>query len=137
MNEGPIIERRKDKRIKKQLLIATMFRDQAGNMVVEDNVYSVDISAGGLRLNFPYEMAKGKILDLKVFLFSDPIHLPAQGKVIWSKKKQALEIAVGNKDKKPESELYWMGIQFVNIDAFSRERIIRWIEKGVEEEEEL
>ena len=129
-----MIERRRDKRFKKQLLISTMFRDEDGNMVVEDNLCSEDISAGGLRLNFPYEMAKGKILDLKVFLFSDPIHLPAQGKVIWSKKKQALEVAVGDKKRKADSEVYWMGIQFVDIDAFSRERIIRWIEKGIEED---
>ena len=130
-----MIERRKDKRCKKQLLISTMFRDDNGNMVVEDNLCCEDISAGGLRLSFPYEMAKGKILDLKVFLFSDPIHLPAQGKVVWSKKKQALEVAVGDKKKHSDSELYWIGIQFVNIDAFSRERIIRWLEKGFGEEE--
>jgi len=134
MSENPVIERRRDKRFKKQLLITTMFRDDTGNMVVEDNIYSEDVSAGGLRLNFPYEMAKGKIVDLKVFFFSDPIHMPAQGKVIWSKKKQALEVAVGDKGKKAESELYWMGIQFVNIDAFNRERIIRWIEKGFAED---
>jgi hypothetical protein len=45
-----------------------------------------------------------------------------------------LEVAVGDRKKKDDSEVYWMGIQFVNIDAFSRERIIRWIEKGVGEE---
>jgi c-di-GMP-binding flagellar brake protein YcgR len=134
MNDDSVLERRRDKRLKKQLLISTMFRDENGDMVVEENLYSEDISAGGLRLSFPYEMAKGKILDLKVFLFSDPVHLPAQGKVIWSKKKQALEVAVGDRKKKDDSEVYWMGIQFVNIDAFSRERIIRWIEKGVGEE---
>lgn len=134
MSEDPVIERRRDKRFKKQLLITTMFRDDTGNMVVEDNLYSADISAGGLRINFPYEMAKGKIVDLKVFFFSDPIHMPAKGKVIWSKKKQALEVAVGDKGKKDEGELYWMGIQFVNIDAFNRERIIRWIEKGFAED---
>jgi c-di-GMP-binding flagellar brake protein YcgR len=134
MSENPIIERRRDKRFKKQLLITTMFRDDTGNMVVEDNLYSEDISAGGLRLNFPHEMPKGKIIDLKVFFFSDPIHLPAQGKVIWSKKKQALEVAVGDKKRDDESELYWMGIQFVNIDAFNRERIMRWIEKGFAED---
>jgi hypothetical protein len=82
MNDDSVLERRRDKRLKKQLLISTMFRDENGDMVVEENLYSEDISAGGLRLSFPYEMAKGKILDLKVFLFSDPVHLPAQGKVI-------------------------------------------------------
>jgi c-di-GMP-binding flagellar brake protein YcgR len=127
-----MIERRKDKRLKNKLLIATMFRDETGNMVVEDSIYSEDISAGGLRLNFPFQMTKGKILDLKVFFFSDPIHLPAQGKVVWSKNKQGLEVAVSDTKKEADSELYWVGIQFVDIDAFSRERIIRWIEKGFE-----
>lgn len=129
-----MVERRRDKRFKKQLLIATMFRDEEGNMVVEDNVYSEDISLGGIRLNFPYNIAKGKILDLKVFFFNDPVHLPAQGKVVWSEKKQALEVSSGEKKRRAESELYWVGIQFVDIDTFSRDRIIRWIEKGVEAE---
>ena len=133
--EASMIERRRDKRIKKQLLISTMFRDETGNMVVEDSIYSEDISAGGIRLNFPYQMAKGKILDLKVFLFADPIHLPAQGKVVWSEKKQALELTISDKQKEVGGERYWVGIQFIDIDQFSRERIIRWIEKGFAEDQ--
>jgi hypothetical protein len=128
-----MIERRKEQRFKKKLLIATMFRNEEGEMVVEDAVYSEDISVGGLRLNFPHQVAKGKILDLKLFFFSDPIHLPAQGKVVWSEKKQALEVAAGGKKKDADSELYWVGIQFIDIDTFSRDRIIRWVEKGPDE----
>ncbi len=128
-----MIERRKEQRFKKKLLIATMFKNDEGDVVVEDSAYCEDISTGGLRLSFPYKVAKGKVLDLKLFFFADPIHLPAQGKVVWSEKKQTLEVAAGDKKKDADSEIYWVGIQFIDIDVFSRDRIIRWIEKGIDE----
>ncbi len=130
-----MIERRREKRFKKKLMITTMFRDESGNIVTEDSIYCDDISASGARLVCPHKIPKGKLLDLRVFLFSDPIHLPAQGKVVWSEKKQTLELVKGKK-KQDDDEMYWVGIQFINIDVFSRERIIRLLDKGIENEEE-
>ena len=124
-----MVERRKYKRFKKKLLITTMYQDEANKMMVEDTIYSENIGAGGMRLVFPYDLPKGKILDLKVFLFPDPVHLPAQGKVIWSDKKQGLELQVLDKKEQKEQELFWVGIQFINVDPFSQERILRWIKK--------
>ena len=124
-----MLERRKYKRFKKKVLITTMYQDETSKMVVEDSIYSEDIGAGGLRLVFPYHIPKGKILDLKVFLFPDPILLPTQGKVVWSDKKQGLELAISDKKEQKEQELFWAGIQFINVDPFSQERILRWIKK--------
>ena len=122
-------ERRKTRRYKGKLLIATVYRDDSGRIVTEESIFSDNIGMGGLRISCPSLLARGKILDLKLFLFSDPIHLPAQGKVVWSNKKQGLEVAISNKETKSEGALYWAGIQFVDIDVFTRGRIMRWIRK--------
>jgi len=122
-------ERRKTRRYKGKLLIATVYRDDSGRIVTEDSIFSDDIGTEGLRISCPSLLPKGKILDLKVFLFHDAIHLPAQGKVVWSDKKQELEMVVSNKKTKSEGALYWAGIQFVDIDVFTRGRIMRWIRK--------
>ena len=124
-----MIERRKHKRYKARLLITTVYRDERGKIVTEDSIFSEDISAGGLRIVFPRQLAKGKILDLKAFLFSDPIHLPARGKVVWSGEKQGLKLAVTDNRGKAGNELFWVGIEFIDIDPFTRDRIIRWIKK--------
>lgn len=122
-------ERRKHRRFKTKLLIATVYRDEKGQINTQDSIFSEDIGAGGLRIIFPFSLPKNRILDLKVFLFSDPIHLPVQGKVVWSDKKQGLELAVSDKKEQGQKELFWVGIQFVNVDPFSQERILRWIKK--------
>ena len=112
-----------------RLLITTLYRDRHDKIITENSILSEDISLGGLRIVFPCRLQKGKILDLKVFLFSDPIHLPAKGKVMWSSEKQVLELATPDNSEKSEKELYWVGIQFIDIDDFHRERILRWIKK--------
>jgi len=122
-------ERRKSRRYKVKLLIATVFHDDSGRIVTEESVFSHDISAEGLRLSCPSPLPKGRILDLKIFLFNDPIHLPTRGKVVWSNKKKTLEVAVSSKKTDSDEELYWAGIQFIDIDAFTRERILAWIRK--------
>lgn len=122
-------ERRKTRRYKGKLMIVIVYRDDSGHIVTEDSIFSDDIGTGGLRISCPTPLPKGKTLDLKVFLFCDPIHLPTQGKVAWSVKKQGLEVAVSNKKTKSEGGLYWAGIEFVDIDEFTRERIMRWIRK--------
>lgn len=110
-------------------MITTLYRDESDRIVTENSVLSEDIGMGGVRLVFPRRLQKGKILDLKVFLFSDPIHLPAKGKVMWSSEKQVLELASSESADGAAKELYWAGIQFIDIDDFNRERILRWIKK--------
>jgi len=130
-----MIERRKYRRFKAKLLLAIVYQDEKGEINTQESIFSEDISAGGLRIVLPFPLPKDKILDLKVFLFSDPIHLPAQGKVVWLDKEQGLELVpVENKDKQ-KRELFWAGIEFINIDFFTQERILRWIKKefGVKE----
>jgi len=126
-----MVERRKNKRFPSKLLITTVYRDEMNKVIMDDSIFTEDIGIGGMRLAFPRPLPRGKILDLKVFLFADPIHLPAQGRVIWSNKKQGLELVAANKsDKdKQKNELFWVGIQFVNIDAFTQDRILQWIKK--------
>ena len=122
-------ERRKHRRYKSGLLVTTIYRNEQDRVVTLDSILSEDIGIGGVRVVFPKRLPKGKVLDLKVFLFSDPIHLPAKGKVVWSAQKEVLELAARDSDIALPQELYWVGIQFVDIDSFHRERILRWIKK--------
>ncbi len=124
-----MIEKRKHRRFKAKLLLAVVYQDETGQINTQDSAFSEDISAGGLRISFPSQLPKDKILDLKVFLFADPIHLPAQGKVVWSEKKQGLELAAVRGKDKQKNELFWVGIEFINVDFFTQERILRWIKK--------
>ncbi|MFH1622233.1 MAG: PilZ domain-containing protein [Candidatus Omnitrophota bacterium] len=129
-------EKRKSRRYKAKLLIATVYSDDSGRIVTEESIFTHDISLEGLRLSYPSQLPKGRILDLKIFLFNDPIHLPARGKVAWSNKKKTLEVAVSNKKNDSAEELYWAGIQFIDVDAFTRERILSWIRKEFDVVEE-
>ena len=124
-----MVERRQYRRFKSGLVITTVYRDENNKIITEDSIVSEDIGAGGLRVMFPRRLPKDKVLDLKLFLFSDPIHLPAKGKVAWSSEKEVLELASSDGEGKKKSEIYWVGIQFIDIDEFNRERILRWIKK--------
>jgi hypothetical protein len=122
-------ERRRHKRFKHKLLITVVSRDENDNIFAESEIYSEDVSLGGLRLAVPRQQVKGGIIDMKIFLFPDTIHLPASGKVVWSDRKQGLEVKIDEQNHDNSDDIFWSGIQFVNIDEFTRERIIRWIKK--------
>jgi c-di-GMP-binding flagellar brake protein YcgR len=126
-----MVERRKYKRFKIRLLVVATYKDKTGKVVVEDAIFSEDIGGGGLRLVFPRLLAKEKILDLKVYLFSDSIHLPTKGKVVWAKPKsmKELELVANNNWHKSKNQPFWLGIQFINIDAFTQERLLNWIKR--------
>jgi len=122
-------EKRKHKRFKSKLLVVTIHHDEKDKIVVNDEIYSEDIGAGGIRIAFPKKLPKGKIVDLKLFLFSDPISLPAKGKVIWCAQKQGLKVEYDKKNSSDAGSVYWVGVQFVNVDPFTRNRLLRWIKK--------
>jgi c-di-GMP-binding flagellar brake protein YcgR len=124
-----MVERRQFKRFRSKLMITTIYRDETDNIIVEDSIISEDIGAGGMRIVFPRQLPKDKILDLKVFLFSDPIPLSAKGRVVWSQEKEKLEVQVSAGKTEGSNQIFWAGIQFVDIEPFTQERIIRLIRK--------
>jgi c-di-GMP-binding flagellar brake protein YcgR len=126
-----MVERRRYRRFKIRLLVVATYQDKTGKIIVEDAVFSEDIGGGGIRLVFPRLLAKEKILELKVYLFSDSLHLPTKGKVIWTKAKnmQELELVANSKQHKSKKQLFWLGIQFVNIDTFTQQRLLNWIKR--------
>jgi c-di-GMP-binding flagellar brake protein YcgR len=130
-----MVERRQFKRFKSNLMITTVYRDEADNIIVEDSIISEDIGAGGIKVVFPRRLPKDKILDLKVFLFSDPIPLSAKGKVVWSQEKEKLEVRVDAVNAQENKQIFWAGIQFVDIEPFTQERIIRLIKKEFNSQE--
>lgn len=111
------------------MIMTTVYRNDADKIVTEDSIVSEDVGVGGVRVRFPHRLPMGKIIDLKVFFFSDPIPLPAKGRVMWSSEREVFETPAQEKGDQSNKEFYWMGIQFVDIDAFHRERILRWIKR--------
>ena len=82
-----------------------------------------------MKVVLPKKLPRNELVDLNVYLFSDPIPLPARGKVIWSDDKQKFELKKSSKPKANAEPDYWVGIQFINIDNFTQERIVRLVEK--------
>jgi len=124
-------EKRKSKRINKQLVISVIYKSkqEGRDILVEEHAFTEDIGAGGVRIILPEQLPKDKPVDLKLFLFSDPIPIPARGRAVWSRERQKFEIKL---NKSPNSYLqkrYWIGIQFVEIDPVTQERIIRLVKK--------
>jgi len=125
------MERRKYARINKKLVIYVVYRgmQHGRDIQVEEHTFTEDIGAGGARIVLPSGLPKDKPLNLKVFLFSDPLPLPAKGKVVWSEEKQRIEIKANSHSKSDSGKRYWIGIQFVEIDPFTQERILHLVKK--------
>ena len=125
------MERRKCARINKKLVIYVVYRgmQQGRDIQVEEHAFTEDIGAGGARIVLPFGLPKDKPLNLKVFLFSDPLPIPAKGKVAWSEEKQRIEIKANSHSKSGSEKKYWIGIQFIEIDSFTQERIMRLVKK--------
>ena len=131
------LERRKSKRINRQLVISVIYKSkqEGRDILVEEYAFIEDIGAGGVRIILPEQLPKDKPVDLKLFLFSDPIPLPARGRAVWSKVKQRFEIKLNAAPKFDSGKKYWIGIQFVEIDPVTQERIIRMIKEDFFEED--
>jgi len=129
-----MVEQRKYRRFKSKMLVVTIYRDENGKININDEVFSEDISAAGIKIIFPRQLPRGQLLDLKLYLFSDPINLPAEGRVVWCKETQNLEIALDT-DKEKNNKLFWVGVQFINVDSFTRQRLLRWIKRNFEVED--
>jgi len=124
-------EKRKHSRVDSKLVVFVIYKlkQEGRDMLVEEHAISDDISEGGVRIVSPKELSKDKQLDLKVFLFSDPIPLPAKGKVAWSGERQRLEIKSKSASKEGTGKTYWAGIQFIDVDPDTQERIVRVVKK--------
>ena len=122
-------ERRKYKRFKNKMLISTLYQDDKDAIEIHDSVLTEDIGAGGVKISIPKKFPKGKVLNLKIFLFSDPIPLNVEGKIVWMESKKRLDIDKKTKSNKEEDGLLWAGVQFINVDPFVQERVIRWIKE--------
>ena len=125
------IERRKSRRVYKQLVISVVYKSEyeGRDIFVEEYALTEDIGAGGVRIILPRHLPRDKSVDLKIYLFSDPIHLPTRGRVVWSSEKKKFEIKLNSSPKYTSEKKYWIGIQFVEIDPVTQDRIIRMVKK--------
>lgn len=122
-------ERRVHHRVNTKLVVFVIYklRQEGRDILVEERAVSDDISEGGVRILLPEELSRDKKLEVKVFLFSDPIPLPAKGRVVWSGEKQRLEIKSRPGSKEGVTKTFWAGIQFIEIDPETQDRIIRLV----------
>ncbi|MBI5300348.1 MAG: PilZ domain-containing protein [Deltaproteobacteria bacterium] len=80
----PPQNRRKYARLDIALTVSYAIESASGELSEYAEAVSSDISAGGLRLMTPTALTPGSILDLEVFLGSDPeSRIKAKGEVVW------------------------------------------------------
>ncbi len=120
--------------MKKKTVVTLIYKDREG-FRIEEVVMGEDISEGGVRIVIPRNIPRDEELNLKVYMFSDPIPLPAKAKIAWSQKRECPKIEKSDLGA-AEEELYWAGIQFIDVDSFTRERIIRWVKREIQERKE-
>jgi len=124
-----MIEKRKYIRIPSKLLMMTFFENNKDRIVPDGVIYSDDISVEGLRMIYSQQLSKGTAIQLRLFLFSDPIPVFVQGKVVWSQKVN-VDRGVFTNDTEIKNDHYCRaGMQLINVNSFERERIRRWINK--------
>lgn len=102
-----------------------------GETLMERSAAGQDISQGGMKLSLPKNIAKGEEVDLKIHVFSDPIPVSIKGKIVWSGKKAANPFSDESRENDEKNIEYLTGIEFINIDQFTRERILRWVNEGM------
>ncbi len=123
------IDRRKSQRLEKRMTLSVIYKSEEENIQVEEYTITHNISRKGARIILPAGLPKDKLLNLKIFLFSDPIAIPAKARVVWSEKKENIDIELSSSKLSSREKVYWIGIEFIDIDEFTQGRIIRFVEK--------
>lgn len=121
-------ERRKYKRVPKKTIVFVVYRKD-GEILFEESAAGEDLSEGGIKISLPINAPRGEEMDVKVYMFSDPIPILTRGKIVWSKKAELFDSYEISRSDEIKQTAYLAGIQFLNIDAFTRERILQWIKQ--------
>jgi hypothetical protein len=120
-------EKRNRIRYPSKLLTTTILGLDEGQIPAKEAFYSEDISVDGLRLIIPQQLVRRAKINLNLFLFSDPVPVNIQGKIVWAE-KMIEQRAVHRADEDNANGAYCRaGIQLINTGPFERERILRWI----------
>lgn len=82
------------------------------------DVFSIDISAGGIQITSSEKLTIGSFIELKFYFPSPPSPVFAIGKIVWRE-----EIRENDQIK------YSLGVKFTNISEKDRERIDEYAQK--------
>lgn len=122
-------ERRKHKRLTKKMIVAYRLPKEAK---IEQITTSEDISVEGIRIVIPKNTIKGEVVSVDINIFNDAIPILAKGEVVWIKKITAREFKKG---KKSDERKFAVGIKFNKFDSFDGERIIKYITRKLQNNE--
>lgn len=122
-------ERRKHKRLTKKMIVAYRLPKEAK---IEQIATSEDISVEGIRIVIPKNTIKGEVVSVDINIFNDAIPILAKGEVVWIKKITSKEVKKG---KKSDERKFAVGIKFNKFDSFDGERIIKYITRKLQNNE--
>ncbi len=123
-------EKRKYQRVRENLVLSVIYKAEDSGLQTELHTVTEDIGAGGIRFVLPNQLPKDRLLDMKLFLFADPIPLYARGKVKWLKEGEGLKVKAEKFfTKKKTRKAYWIGVEFIDIEPFTRRRILQLIKR--------
>lgn len=109
-------ERRKYLRIVKSLVV--IYSCQAQH-IEKDFAITTDISINGIGTILPRQVYKGQIVDVEIEFIYDAVPVRAKCKVVYVN---------------PQNRDYKVGLKFIEIDDFERERISIFLARAQEEE---
>lgn len=115
-------ERRKYKRVKGKIRITCKVMGETG----EEEIQSIDISAGGFCLGLNRALKIDSVLELIVHLPDKGKSFFCMGRVVWQGKAR--------KDERGK-RFYETGLQFSDLDLKNRLRLIYYVHGKMNEEE--
>lgn len=128
-------EKRKDYRLPKNFRVEVReFKFPLARQKTHE-IFSVDISAGGLLVECGQNFAKGEKLQVKIFIASLNKYHPGFFKVFESDAGQYLQViaeVVRSEERVPLSR-YALGIRFVDVDHDDWNALRKFIVKAKEE----
>lgn len=122
-------ERRKHKRLTEKMIVAYRLPQEAK---IEQITTSEDVSVEGIRIVIPKNAIKGEVVSVDITVFNDAIPILAKGEVVWIKKITSKE---AKKGKKNTQRKFAVGIKFNEFDRFDGERIIKYITRKLQNNE--
>ena len=107
------IEKRKFPRANISCKISTVF----GERLLVFNCHTENIGEGGAGVTLEEKLNISTIVDIELFLNKE-IPIRCKGKIVWSSEMKPVGIS---------PRLFNTGIEFIGIDDYSREEIIRLV----------
>jgi len=109
-----LIEKRKFPRVNITCKISVTFADR----LLVFNTHTENISAAGIRIILQEKLNISTMLDIELFLLGKEIPIRSKGRVVWADEITPVGI---------RHRLFDTGIEFIEINDYNREEIIKFV----------